>query len=168
MAQPAPPAQPAAGWYGAPPAGYAPAGYNAYRPAGTGIAKPIGIILLAIVEAGIAAVGIWVALGLFYWTVSDFAYGDYGYSLTDLVDGLAFFAASAAGIVLTVGIWKMRPIAWVAAHVLSAVLIGLIVANAVVWHLNVLDIIGVAANLSVLASLNANPMRRHFGRRALF
>jgi hypothetical protein len=173
-AQPAPPVQPAAGTYGAPapvyapPSSYAPSNYGAYRPAGAGLVKPIGIIVLVIVESGIAAVGIWVALGLFFGTLSDFAYGDYWYSFLDVVDGTAFLAASGAGIALAVGVWKMRPIAWVAAHLLNAFLIGLIVANVVVWGLNLLDVIGVAANLSVLASLNANPMRRHFGRRVLF
>ncbi|HEX7491971.1 MAG TPA: hypothetical protein VF337_09750 [Candidatus Limnocylindrales bacterium] len=168
MAQPAPMAPPAPGWYGAPPVGYGPTPYAAHTTAGTSISKPIGIILLAFVEAGIAAVGIWVALGLFFGTVSDFAYGDFGYSCIDLVDGLAFFVGSGAGIVLIVGIWKMRSIAWVAAHVLSAVLTVLILANAIFWGLNLLDVIGVVVNLTVLASLNTNPIRRNFGRRPLF
>jgi hypothetical protein len=148
---------------------------------GTGIARPIGIILLALVEAGIAAVGIFVAVGLFYGTVSDFSYGDFAYSCLDVVDGLAFLVASGAGVALIAGIWAMRPSAWLAANVLSAVLIGLIVASMVVWGLigliaagdlswglNLLDIVGIVVNLSVLASLNANPMRRHFGRPVLF
>jgi hypothetical protein len=138
--------------------------YAAYPAAGTGTAKPTGIILLAVVEAGIAVVGMFVAIGLFYWTAYRFSYDEFGYGIMDLADAAAYVVASGAGLVLAVNIWKMRPVAWQAAHVLNTVLIGMIAINVVLWGVDLLDIIGVVVNLSVLTALNLNPIRGHFGR----
>ena len=153
---------------GQPPAAYAPPlGYGVYRPAGTGTSKPIGIILLAIVEAGIAVVDLFVALSLLYWTVYRLAYDEIGYGALDLVLAVAYIATSAVTIGLIVGIWRMRPWAWLAAHLLAIVLIGMIAFSVFWWGISLLDIIGVVVNVFVLISLNVNPIRRNFGQRPL-
>lgn len=161
-AQPAPPWYGAVGPYGAPPAGFNPA--NSYETLGP---RPLGIAVLTVVEIVIGIVGFLVSIDLFRWVDYGFTYQDTGEVGMDLVMGLAYLATSVGVFGVAREIWQMRHWVWMRACLLNLAFIGLIVFSVLPWGLTALDVVGIAANGSVLVFLNLNSIRRVFGRSPL-
>jgi hypothetical protein len=122
-------------------------------------ARPLGILIVAAVEVIIALVGLTVVSDLFYWAAWDAGWGG-----IDMIMGLAYLLASVGGFVVAWELWSVRAWAWMAACTLSAVLMGLIVLSVLMWGIDGLDLLGIAAHLTVLGYLNQNSVRRIFGR----
>ena len=150
-----PPVQPPAGSpFGVPPAAVAPAVVPV---------KPFGIVALTVVEIVIAAVGVWVAIDFLQWVNYGINYQDTGEVPLDLAFGVAYLATSAVMFGVARGLWSTQSWAWTRACLLNIALLGMIVVSVVPWGLNMLDIVGIAANGSMLAYLSLTPTRRLFG-----
>jgi len=133
-------------------------GYGSGSPSLTA-ARPLGILMVAAVEVIIALVGLTVVSDLFYWAGWDAGWGG-----IDMIMGVAYLMASVGGFVVALELWSMRAWAWMAACTLSAVLMGLIVLSVLTWGIDGLDLLGIAAHLTVLGYLNQNSVRRIFRR----
>ena len=184
------PQWPGAAQYGAPPAGYVPAAAPAYSPSayppagypgyasypvasqsgqfGAITAKPIGILFLVATEIVIGAVGLWVAWGLLGWVWYGLEYSDTGEVPLDFVMGLAYLVTSGLLIAASRGIWTSKQVAWLGAMILNGVFLSLILVSVVPWGVTFMDIIGIAANATMLVALNVNPIRQLFGYKPLF
>jgi hypothetical protein len=125
--------------------------------------RSTGISMLVAVEIVIALVGLWFVVDSLYWTAYSTYYGAAEAGL-DMATALAYLSTAVAGFVLARGLWTMKPWAWPMAGVLSIVLLGFDVLSVFIWGVTVLDLIGVAAHLSVLYYLNTNAVRSLFGR----
>ncbi len=155
------------GPYAAPPAGYDAAPPPAYQAAGqstAGTARPFGTVLLVATEIVIGIIGLLVAIDLLQWVNYGINYEDTGEIPLDLVMGLAYLATSVMVFEVARGLWSNWAWAWGRACLLSVALLGLILVSVIPWGIDTLDVIGVAAHLSVLAYLNQNSTRARFGR----
>lgn len=125
--------------------------------------KPFAILFLTVVEIVIAAVCAWVAIGFFWWVNYGVTYQDTGEVPLDLVFGIAYVATSTTMFGVARGLWSTQSWAWPRACLLNLALLGLIVVSMVPWGLTALDVVGIAANLTMLACLCATSTRRLFG-----
>jgi len=82
--------------------------------------------------------------------------------------GLAYLVTSTLLIAASRGIWTLKPMGWLGAMALNAVFLSLILVSVVPWGLDFLDLIGIAANTTMLVTLNLNPIRQRFGYKPLF
>jgi uncharacterized membrane protein (DUF2068 family) len=128
------------------------------------VAKPFGILLVTVVEIVIAAVGVVVAIGLFQWVNYGINYEDTGEIPLDLAAGVAYMAVSVALFGVARGLWSIQSWAWTRACLLNLAFLGLIIVSVVPWGLDLQDVIGIAANLSVLVYLIMTPTQQLFGR----
>ena len=80
--------------------------------------------------------------------------------------GLIYLATSIGAFVVASGLWAQRASIWMAAALLSLLMIGLDMFSVLWWGFTGLDNLSFAVHLVVLGYLNQNPVRRAFGRPA--